>query len=285
MIKIRLAEDGDIGEQKEIWRLCFGDSLSFIDYYYQHRYRKEETMLLWTEEKLAAMLTMIPVKLQLPREESLTGRMLYAIATHPAFQKRGLATRLMDYTHRYAEEMKDDFTVLVPAHQALFDFYRKQGYREGFYLREAVWNKDEGIKEEKQFPLRMTKITPDLYNKRRNKFLLDKIYISYEEREIFYQQSLSQSSGGNLYALDMPGVQGCAAIEGVGKSEYLIKEILLPEKFLAEALKKIAQILAAEKIIFRTPGTQRPFAMIRETGTFPLGLGSERGAYLGLAFD
>ncbi|MGI6678922.1 MAG: GNAT family N-acetyltransferase [Dehalobacterium sp.] len=284
MLKIRLAQDDDLGDQKEIWRLCFRDSPDFIDYYYRHRYQNDETLLLWSDEKLAAMLSMIPVKLQIPKGKPLSGRMLYAIATHPRFQKRGLATRLIDYAHRYVEEMKESFTVLVPAHPALFDFYRKQGYQEGFYLKETIWKKSKKTASTGFIPLVVTEITPDLYNKRRNEFLQDKIFISYRVREIDYQKSLSQRSGGNLYALDAPGIQGCAAIEGLDASEFIIKEMLLSETLIPQALEKIAQIITAERLICRTPGTQRPFAMIRGIGKNPIKMQPEE-AYLGLAFD
>lgn len=44
MIEIRFAKMGETVRQKEIWKLCFGDSEQYIDFYYANRYKEDETL-------------------------------------------------------------------------------------------------------------------------------------------------------------------------------------------------------------------------------------------------
>ncbi|MGE5453636.1 MAG: GNAT family N-acetyltransferase, partial [Methylocystaceae bacterium] len=138
MNEIRLAHQGETDRQKEIWQLCFGDSDSYIDFFYANRYQEDETLLLLQDREIMAMLTMIPVTVIAADGQSFDSTMLYAIATHPKYQNRGFATQLMNYANQHLGGQKKVFSVLVPSGEKLFNFYRKQGYQDGFYIRETL---------------------------------------------------------------------------------------------------------------------------------------------------
>jgi ribosomal protein S18 acetylase RimI-like enzyme len=50
---------------------------------------------LLEDNTVAAMLTMLPLALYTPSAGEFNAKMLYAIATHPDFQGRGLASQLI----------------------------------------------------------------------------------------------------------------------------------------------------------------------------------------------
>ncbi|KJR49077.1 Acetyltransferase [Desulfosporosinus sp. I2] len=295
MSEIRLAQKGDTVRQKEIWKRCFGDPDSYIDFYYANRYREDETAVLLQDGEISAMITMISVRTVLPDKRNFNTAMLYAIATHPQYQNRGFATQLMDFSNRYLRAKENEFSVLVPAKMQLFDYYRKQGYQDGFYIREALLLRDrvDYLPIHKLYNCTISSITPEEYNRRRNIQLRGRLFISYHDEDIAYQKRLSQQSGADIYALDIEDIQGCLTLERITSDRVFIKEILLPEDYIYTAIKQIILRLSAKEYVLRTPsylgekfgGSVRPFGMIRihrEVGTV---ITSEDQGYLGLAFD
>ena len=343
--EVRLAKEGEIPRQKEIWKLCFGDYDEYIDFFYSRRYREDRTALLLQDGVIVSMLTMIPVQTVFPDYLITKTAMLYAIATHPACQKRGLATRLMDFAHEYLREFGTEFAVLVPAGKELFDFYSKQNYRTGFYLREARLTlaeasrlgEDEERRLDKDEASRLGEdkppfgenvmicssgaLTPGEYNRRRESLLQNRLYIAYSETDIACQKELSKATGADIYGLDIsspeldinkPGldidspslnklsgvgeIRGCFAAERISPNKVLVKELLIPEDFLALAIREIVRRLPAQEYLIRTPphlgkqmgGKLRSFGVFRaldENRGLELLNADEGLGYLGFAFD
>lgn len=292
---IRLAKEGETTRQKELWKLCFGDSDSYINFFYAERYKKDETAVLLHDQEISAMLTMIPVKIMIPDTQGLDSVMFYAIATHPNYQNRGFATQLIDFCNQYLRVNNKVCSILVPANKQLFDFYRKQGYKDGFYIRETLFTRDmiDTLPACGSSEYLVSSINSQGYNQRRNNQLNGRLYVQYAERDIAYQKKLSQQSGADIYGIDCGAMQGCAAIERLNADKVFIKEILLPDKAVNGAIKQIARQLPAKEYTLRIPaylgghlgGSIRPFGMIRGLREIELTLISDGLGYLGFAFD
>jgi len=295
MHEIRRAKNSDIGTLKEIWKLCFGDSDAYIDLYYSHRYKEEETVVLEYKGKVVAMVTMIPVKTVATDNHSFDSVMFYAFATHPQYQHRGFATHIMDFCNQYLQDNHIAFSVLVPEGEGLFDFYRQQGYQDSFAILEVALTQQE-IKRfitDESATCRIRSADPKEYNHRREEWLHTSFHIGYTHQDIAYQKKLSQASGADIYVIDIGDVQGCAVIERASSDVLLIKEILIAEKLIPLCMKEITRLLAANKYIFRIPpyqrkhwgGTVRPFGMIKEHTLVNVKNIPEECGYMGLAFD
>lgn len=295
MYTIRLARKGEILRQKEIWKLCFGDSDSFIDFYYTYRYKEDETAVLLDNQEIIAMLTMMPVKTVFPDKGSADTAMIYAVATHPGYRKRGGAAQLMSFSHQYLKKNKVDLSVLVPAGRKLFDYYQKQGYEQAFYLKETLLSREavDALPVSGPFECEISAIASPEYNRLRKEQLRDRLYISYADEDIGYQKKLSQLSGTDIYGISVGEAAGCFAAERMTPEKLLIKEILIPEPLLNPALKQIAKELPAREYTIRTPsylgenleGSVRPFGMSRILSKGDLRISPEDQGYLGLAFD
>ncbi|MDO9534017.1 MAG: GNAT family N-acetyltransferase [Bacillota bacterium] len=296
MIEIRLANKGEIIRQKEIWRASFGDNERYIDFYYANRYREEETLLLLQDERIAAMLTMLPVKIFVSDLRSYNSTMLYAIATDPNYQLQGFATRLLEYAHHYLQGKNNIFTLLVPTTKQLFDFYGKQGYQNGFYIREALLTheKIQSFQITETCRCSISGISPQEYIKRREKQLKGKLFVSYNEEDILYQKKLSMQSNADIFGIDFKKAEGCAIIERMmNTNKAVIKELLVPEELTLLAMKHLAQLLQAKEYLIRTPaylgqrldGSVHPFGMIKATHETDLVTIPEDLGYLGIAFD
>lgn len=295
MCEFRLAQKSETAQQKEIWKLCFGDPDSYINFYYAKRYKEDETALMFQHEEIAAMLTMIPVRTVFPNQRSYSTAMLYAIATHPKYQRRGFAAQLMEFSNQYLRGRENEFSVLVPANKELFDYYTKQGYQEGFYIREALLTLDRvnSLPSNESQDCRISPISPQEYNYRRNKQLGGQLFIAYGDEDIAYQKKLSQQTGADIYAVDIENIQGCLTVERISAEKVFIKESIIPDDYLDVTLQQIARQLPAKEYIVRTPsflgkplgGLVRPFAMIRVLNKPGSEILSDELGYLGIAFD
>ncbi|AFM41784.1 putative acetyltransferase [Desulfosporosinus acidiphilus SJ4] len=295
MQELRLALKGEELRLKELWKLCFGDPESYINFFYTNRYKADETAVLLEEGTILAMLTMIPVRTITVEKRNFRTAMLYAIATDPKHQNKGLATKLIDYCDIYLKTCKTQLSVLVPASLQLFNFYRKLGFQNGFYIKEAQFFRSnmDRMPIQTRDECTISAITPQEYNRRRNNQLKGKVYISYSDEDIAYQKKLSQLSGADIYGVDVGDSQGCFAVERLSSDKVLIKEILLPENCMTAALKAISTEIEADDYSLRThphlgaqlEGTVRPFGMVRMAGEIEGTITSNNFGYLGLAFD
>ncbi len=295
MVEVRLAQQGETVRQKEIWKLCFGDSDRYIDFYYANRYKETETVLLLADQEIVSMLTMLPIKIASSTQHIFNSTMLYAIATHPKYQNRGIATQLMDFTNRYLKENEKTYSVLVPSDKQLFDFYRQQGYKDAFFIREVLFTQEmiESLETCEKSHCIISKISPEYYNQRRNKQLGGRLHVAYTNDDIAYQQQLSQMSGADIYSLEIDETQGCVAMERLNSDKIFIKELLIPDQLISVAIKQIVQLFPAQEYVLRTPaflgqqlqGIQRSFGMIKALEETNLKVMAEDLGYLGIAFD
>jgi len=238
---------------------------------------------------------MISVRVATPDGQGLPAVMLYAIATHPKYQGRGLATQVMDFCDRYLIDDHKEMSILVPATDRLFDFYSKRGYIDGFNIREVVLTDEviEGLIKSHRPPALITPTTPCAYNRRRNKQLQGRFYVAYGDEEIAYQKKLSIRSGADIYAMDMEGIHGCAAVERISPGKVFFKELLMPEHLILRAAAQLAKRLPAKEYILRTPaylcehfeGTVRPFGMVKPYRMPDVDMAIKEPGYLGIAYD
>ena len=86
-----------------------------------------------------------------------------------------------------------------------------------------------------------------------------------------HQKKLSVLTGADIYAIDIEGIYGCAAVERIDHDRVLIKELLVPEHLVPQCLGQIAKRLPAAEYVLRLPayrgaglgGIVRPFGMVK----------------------
>lgn len=299
-MEMRLVKTEDLEGLKDIWKLSFGEEDRFIDLYFQSRNWLHETAVLLFDGRIVSMLTMIPVEMIGETGERCKASMLYAIATHPDYQKRGFADQLIDYSNQYLQSQQVSVTTLVPAGEELFRFYEKRGYRDGFFVREAVLSRNEieTLSGRGSMDCRVTPIDSSSYNRIRRKLLTGHSYLDYRDEEISFEKQLGCIYDADLFAIEIDGAEGCAYFERLSQEQVMIKELLVPENYLTAVLRQISVRVRGEQYIVRTPahsgeilgGAVRPFGMLRinevvcmHESSAPCAVSAD--SYLGIAYD
>lgn len=299
MITTRMAEQDDLERLKEIWRLCFGDPDAYIDLYFRTRNWRHETAVLTEEGTIVSMLAMIPAVLRNANGESRPAAMIFAVATHPEHQKKGYADLLLEYANDLLAKKQISMTALVPATDELFRFYEKRGYRTAFTVREILLTAKEieNLSCAKENPFKIHPASPTGYQSVRKTMLEGHSYLDYREEEILFEKQTAVAYGTDICLFSLNGqtneweessAEGCFYAEWISEKELLVKELLVPESQLAEALRKIAEYYPASEYLVRMPiglgsslgGTVRPFGMLRSDSIM-----AGDDFYLGIAYD
>lgn len=122
----------DLPQLSALWREAFRDTEEETAFFFQYRHRAENMLVLRLEDRIAGMLTMLPVAL-LAGGKALKARYVFAIATEESYRNRGVSTQLLAAANAAAAAEGCAATLLVPANERLFVFYGKRAYETTFY--------------------------------------------------------------------------------------------------------------------------------------------------------
>ena len=110
---------------KALWEECFGDGMTFVDWYYRTRTRPEYVLGAFSDGMPIAMLHMIPMKMR------FSGRaydisFVAGVCTKPEYRQRGVCAELFKNAFPIMAERGFDATVIQPFSAA---FYERFGYK------------------------------------------------------------------------------------------------------------------------------------------------------------
>lgn len=151
---IATAQNIPVASLKSLWHTCFSDPYPYIDFFFDHMYRPDHTVV-WVEEGHAqSMLFLLDCSLQ-TNTATYDGAYIYAACTHPDFRSKGYMAALLTGAHTLCEAYGLQFTALVPASEPLFGYYHQFGYETAFYCTQqqitrnqltAFCEKNTGVK-------------------------------------------------------------------------------------------------------------------------------------------
>lgn len=122
-----------------LWRICFPeDSEEFISFYFDRKYKKENTLVIRQDEKIVSALQILPYKMTFYDREIDTSYISGA-CTHPSLQSKGLMTQLLSDSFEEMRLRGISLTTLIPASERLFNYYRKTGYATVFDYSKEIY--------------------------------------------------------------------------------------------------------------------------------------------------
>lgn len=246
--QISYAAQADVLQLKELWRLCFGDEQSYIDFYYQTGFSPQNTLVLRVGQTVAAMLTLMPCQIKLP-SQTLYLQYVYAVATHPNWQGRGFSTKLLQHARQEATKAGVDYLCLTPASESLFGYYAKRGYQPFFARREGKLQ----AQQVNAAPSVTVQPLPaaELFAVRSHFLQNTGLYVDWLEQGTQYRgQELLQTGAQILTFLDS-SLQGMCACYNKEETAY-IKELLCAPGFEDACTKATLAHLGCQQAVICT---------------------------------
>ncbi|WP_312645198.1 GNAT family N-acetyltransferase [Hydrogenoanaerobacterium sp.] len=260
---ITFAKPEMLPELKAIWKECFGDADDTIDFYYNKRFRCENT-LVWLEQGVpAAMLTLLPAELK-QGEAYVPVQYVYAVATRKAHQGRGISSKLLEYANGLIAERGEVLSLLVPAQGELFSFYEKRGYTTTFSIKTAELTVEIPARSNVDFVF--TNIAAHEYKQLRDAAFDREGYLRWDETAIAYALDENQFNGGFACKIMSQYGQAAALCYKI-KDMLFVRETTLSADAMPAALEALALQHGCVHITVRLPaystcsGELRPFGM------------------------
>lgn len=135
-MNFRKASDSDKQQIYNLWKKTFGDSETVIDRFFESVLAFENVILCCDGEKAVSMLSLMPAKIVSADGQKSDAYCVYAAATDEEYRKRGIMSKLLDFSAELAAERNADFLFLHPANEKLYSYYEKSGFEKAFFLGE-----------------------------------------------------------------------------------------------------------------------------------------------------
>ena len=129
-MSITFASSKDREQLKAIYQACFPDDpASFWDFELDHLMQSDNILVYREGDQILSTVQILPEQLTL-QGKIYPVQYIYAAATLPEAQGRGLMGQLLEEAHALARERGQWFSVLITQNDSLFDFYARFGYRD-----------------------------------------------------------------------------------------------------------------------------------------------------------
>lgn len=154
---LRYAKNEDIPTLKNLWQICFGDRMRYIDVFFEEMFKAENTVVCTLGEKICGVAYILDRKLNF--KKFMYG---YAIGVFPEYRGNGICEKMLEFIRKKAASENCIFG-LHPANDKLTEFYKRIGLNEMYSLKEvdaSDFDSDktflfENINEDEFYNLRM----------------------------------------------------------------------------------------------------------------------------------
>ena len=223
-----------IADLKKLWQEAFHEPEDFTELFFSEGFSRNRCHCIWEDG--------VPVSALYWFDCFLKGRKLayiYGVATLKSHQGKGLASQLMEQTHEILKNQDYAGAFLVPAGESLFDFYRKFGY-------ETATTVTEFICEAGAYPAKIQQITPEEYVRYLPVFMPSGNPMHSIEAFTFLNAYCKFYAGADFLLTCEETLDGLRVQEFLGN---------------IQAAPGILNAMGLAKGSFRTPGSERDFAM------------------------
>ena len=180
---------------------------------------------------IASQLYMFPIKMRRGKGIIL-GNYIYSASTLQEYRGKGCMTGLLDYAFKVAQERGQVFSLLRPANDKLFDFYKKSGYFKFHTYKKIIFTSEE-MGKFKGSGDATTDIDLKKANKIRKKFLNQDGEIIWDLGSFHYAFAMNK----NLNGVNIMNKHGYAITFLSKKNEIFVIELA------ADKQENIASIL------------------------------------------
>ena len=134
---IRLSRPEDLGDLRMIWNASFPGDEAFADWFLLNAYVPENALVWDAGGRVSAMLHLIPMRCRMSGR-AVSSAYVYAVATLPENRGKGVAAALLQEAEAIEASRGTEMLMLVPQSATLFEYYRRQGFKEALFRSQRV---------------------------------------------------------------------------------------------------------------------------------------------------
>ncbi len=129
MMRFATSEDKQV--LMEMWKICFGDTDEYIDLIFSNKYKNENTLIYFQEDRAVACLQMQPYTIRM-YNEIIPFYYLVGLCTLPEYRNKGYMGKLINESFNVMKSRNIPLSILVPAEDWLYGYYEKFGFVQTF---------------------------------------------------------------------------------------------------------------------------------------------------------
>lgn len=130
---VRFATFSDKQNIRRLWKDTFQDSDSFLDLYFSMLFKLEQSLVVYSGDKLVSSLQLLPYQVVVEGKR-LDAVYLFAVMTDKAYRHKGYMKLMLEYTFEYLKSNNVSLVFLIPQEDSLFELYMKFGFEPAFRL-------------------------------------------------------------------------------------------------------------------------------------------------------
>ncbi|MDR1500737.1 MAG: GNAT family N-acetyltransferase [Tannerellaceae bacterium] len=263
-------------ERKEhiirLWKETFFDTEDFVRFYFDNIYRDGNTLTVEREDRVLSALQILPYRMTFLGAE-IPVAYIAGASTLPSEQGKGHMTGLLAQADLEIRRRRIPLSILIPAGDRLFDYYRARGYFDFFSYSLHTCNRSahtlSGISVERRSMADKEAYT---YFDSRSRLRPISVLHTYDDFR-FILRDLELEGGDFLVAVREDGSIGGMAFAG---HDGFVREILSDSEGVKECLlDRVAAVHNLSRTTYRTPSTASlpslPYGMARITDRELLG--------------
>ncbi len=128
---IRLADSSSKQVVWNMWKTVFGDPDSYMNLYFRDKYKPENTLVYFEDEKPVASLQMLKFRFTFYGRE-IPIYYLSGVCTLPEARRKGYMDLLLKSSFEIAQDRRIPLMILVPQEEWLLGFYNKYDFSQTF---------------------------------------------------------------------------------------------------------------------------------------------------------
>ena len=231
-------------QTRALWKLCFGDSDSFLDLFFSKKYKPQNNSFIRKDGKVVSALQRLPYRMSYAGLDVAVAYVAGA-STLPEQRGRGLMTQLLAEAHECMYREGKVFSLLIPANEGLIDFYARSGYA---CCKGGV----EDVSRLSVAPFSVSDISHTQLSEAACEEMVDFMEQAYrsmpaavlhdkDDLQVILQDL--SDSGGRIWVARNDGSQRLCGVLFLmpQNKDWLIKECLAANSVVADELKRAAQ--------------------------------------------
>ncbi len=135
----RIVQRDEAAQMKRLWETCFDDTAEFVQWYFDHYWKPQDTIGIFEAEILQASAQVIPYELHMSGTDLSCGYVV-GVNTAPEARNRGYAKRLLRECLCMQRERGQAISLLMPFEG---QFYYRYGWQFCYFHQRIITNPDE----------------------------------------------------------------------------------------------------------------------------------------------